>query len=57
MTPFIGYTSNAVLNSPIYFNSHVRIVWQIKDIIPMRCHVQLMDISIRHPPFYAIYFI
>jgi glycerol-3-phosphate dehydrogenase len=39
MTSFFDYINNAVIKLQIYFNSHIRIVWQIKGIIPMRFHL------------------
>jgi hypothetical protein len=38
MTFFVGYINNAVMTLPMYLNSHMRIVWQIKDIISMWFH-------------------
>ena len=37
---FIDYVINdAVIKLPIYFNSQMRIVYQFKDICPVRVHV------------------
>jgi hypothetical protein len=40
MTSFIDYINNSVINLPIYFNSHMRIVEQI---IPKCFHVFIND--------------
>jgi hypothetical protein len=43
MTPFIGYINNSVIKFLIYLNSHMRIVWQINDIISVQFHVFIQD--------------
>jgi hypothetical protein len=42
MTSFSGYINNAVIKLPIHFESHMRIVRQIMNIIHRRFHVFYM---------------
>jgi hypothetical protein len=43
VTSFIGYVNNTVIKPSIYFNSHMRIGKQIKNIIPKGIHVFIQD--------------
>jgi hypothetical protein len=43
MTSFIGYINNTMIKLKIYFNSHMRIDEQIRNIIPQWIHVFIHD--------------
>lgn len=49
VTSFIGYVNNTVIKPPIYFNSHMRIGEQIKNIIPKGIHVFIQDLGTCKP--------